>query len=139
MPIEIKTPKTTLAPDSEKRVARHLDGLERRLVNFSNAEVDVTIRDRATERRYTADIHLRPGVDSTDLISHQQGETAEQAVRLAVEDIERQLERYISTLRGEAAYGTPSRREPKDLRPDRSTIDEDDYDAPPDVDLPAQD
>jgi ribosome-associated translation inhibitor RaiA len=131
MPIDLKTPKTTLSPDSEKRIARHLERLERRLVNFNNAEVDVTVRDRATERRYTADIHLRPGVDSTDLICHEQGDTPEQAVRLAAEDIERQLERYISTLRGEPAYGTPSRREPRELRPDHAILDEDDYDAPP--------
>jgi hypothetical protein len=51
------------------------------------------------------------------LVSHQSGESAEHATRLAVEDAQRQLERYIATLRGEAAYGTPSRREPRDLRP----------------------
>jgi ribosome-associated translation inhibitor RaiA len=132
MPIELKTPKTTLSSDSERRISRHLERLERRLVNFNSAEVAVTVKDRATERRYTADVHLRPGVDSTDLISHQQGDSPEQAVRQAVEDIERQLERYIATLRGEAAFGTPSRREPRETRPVNAAAvpDDDDYDAP---------
>jgi hypothetical protein len=88
-------------------------------------------------------VHL--GVDGAELVSHQSGETAEQAARLAVEDVERQLERYAATLRGEPAYHTPSRREPRDLRPgaqpgepdetepteESDRGDEDDYDAPP--------
>ena len=73
------------------------------------------------------------------MVSHNSGETAEQAARLAIEDVERQLERYMATLRGEPAFGTPSRREPRDLRPgtqadETDTGDEDDYDAPPESD-----
>ena len=138
MPVEFHTPKTHLSPDSEKRIQRHIAGLERRLVNFQNPLINVTIRDRATERRHTADVRVQLGVDGTDLVSHNSGETAEQAARLAIEDVERQLERYVATLRGEPAFGTPSRREPRDLRPgiqveESDSGDEDDYDALPDL------
>ena len=117
MPVELHTPKTELSQDSEKRIQRHIAGLERRLVNFPTALISLTIRDRTTERRHTVDLRVNLGVDGDVLVSHQSGESAEHATRLAVEDAQRQLERYIATLRGEAAYGTPSRREPRDLRP----------------------
>ena len=126
MPVELNTPKTHLTPDSEKRIQRHIAGLERRLVNFHNPLVTITIRDRPTERRHTADVRVQLGVDGVDLVSHNGGETAEQAVRQAIEDVQRQLERYVSTLRGEPAYGTPSRREPRDLRPGTQPEDLDD-------------
>jgi len=117
MPVELHTPKTELSQDSEKRIQRHVAGLERRLVNFPTALISLTVRDRATERRHTVDLRVNLGVDGDVLVSHQSGDSAEHATRLAVEDVERQLERYVSGLRGEAAYGTPSRREPRDLRP----------------------
>jgi ribosome-associated translation inhibitor RaiA len=117
MPTELHTPKTELSQDSEKRIQRHIAGLERRLVNFPTALISLTVRDRSTERRHTVDLRVTPGVDGDVLVSHQSGESAEHATRLAVEDVERQLERYVATLRGEHAYGTPSRREPRDLRP----------------------
>ena len=50
MPVELNTPKTHLSPDSEKRIQRHIAGLERRLVNFQNPLITITIRDRSTER-----------------------------------------------------------------------------------------
>ena len=144
MPVELNTPRTELSPDSEKRIQRHIAGLERRLVKFQNPQITITIRDRPTERRHTADVRVQLGVDGVELVSHHGGEAAEHAARLAIEDIERQLERYVATLRGEPAYGTPSRREPRDLRPgvqpepfaDDETDeiaypDEDDDDAPP--------
>ena len=117
MPVELHTPKTELSQDSEKRIQRHVAGLERRLVNFPTALISLTIRDRTTERRHTVDLRVNLGVDGDVLVSHQSGESAEHATRLAVEDAQRQLERYIATLRGKHAYGTPSRREPRDLRP----------------------
>ena len=117
MPVELHTPKTELSQDSEKRIQRHIAGLERRLVNFPTALISLTVRDRTTERRHTVDLRVNLGVDGDVLVSHQSGESAEHATRLAVEDVQRQLERYVSGLRGEAAYGTPSRREPRDLRP----------------------
>ena len=150
MPVELNTPKTQLSPDSEKRIRRHVAGLERRLVKFANPLITITIKDRVTERRHTADIRVQLGVDGVELVSHNDGESAEHATRLAIEDVERQLERYMSTLRGEATYGTPSRREPRDLRPgvqavepeddeegeeneESDSADEDDYDAPPEL------
>jgi ribosome-associated translation inhibitor RaiA len=129
MPVELHTPRTRLSPDSEKRIQRHIAGLERRLVNFANPLISITIKDRVTERRHTADIRLQLGVDGVELLSHNEGESAEHAARLAIEDIERQLERYMSTLRGEATYGTPSRREPRDLRPGTQAAEPEDEEA----------
>jgi ribosome-associated translation inhibitor RaiA len=117
MPVELHTPKTELSEDSEKRIQRHIAGLERRLVNFPTALISLTVRDRSTERRHTVDLRVTLGVEGDVLVSHQSGESAEHATRLAVEDVERQLERYVATLRGKHAFGTPSRREPRDLRP----------------------
>ena len=117
MPFEIHTPKTELSRDAEHRIERHLAGLERRLVKFKNPQGRLTIKDRPTERRHTADLVLELGVDGVQLVSHDAGESAEHAARLAIEDVERQLERYVANLRGEPAFHEPSRREPKELRP----------------------
>jgi len=146
MPVELNTPRTQLSPDSEKRIQRHIAGLERRLVKFANPLITITIKDRVTERRHTADVRVQLGVDGVELVSHNEGESAEHAARLAIEDVQRQLERHVSTLRGESSFGPPSRREPRDLRPgtqvteleDEETeesdlSDEDDYDVPPDL------
>ena len=133
MPFEIHTPKTDLSPDAEHRIQRHIAGLERRLGKFKNPQGRLTIKDRPTERRHTADLVLELGVDGVQLVSHDAGESAEHAARLAIEDVERQLERYVATLRGEPAFHEPSRREPKELRPATNHADEDDHDAPPDL------
>lgn len=136
MPTQILTPKTHLSAQSEQRIQRHIDRLERRLTKFRNHDVTLTIRDKSTERRFTADAVVALGVDGVELVSHNSGETAEQAARLAFEEIERQLERYVATLRGEPSFGTPSRREPRDLRPAVSSAgEEDEFEAPPDIDL----
>jgi ribosome-associated translation inhibitor RaiA len=124
MPVELNTPRTQLGPDSEKRIQRHIAGLERRLVNFANPLISITIKDRAKERRHTADVRVQLGVDGVELVSHNSGESAEHAARLAIEDVQRQLERYVANLRGEPSYGTPSRREPRDLRPGTQQIEE---------------
>ena len=131
MATELLTPKTHLSPESARRIQRHLDALEKRLTKFHNHDVKLTIKDKSTERRFTADALVSLGVDGVELISHNQGETAEMAARVAIEDIERQLERHMANLRGEPSFGTPSRREPKDLRPGTQPADDDDYDAPP--------
>ena len=125
MPVELHTPKTELSEDSEKRIQRHIAGLERRLVNFPTALISLTVRDRSTERRHTVDLRVTLGVDGDVLVSHQSGESAEHATRLAVEVAQRQLERYVATLRGKHAFGTPSRREPRDLRPGTQPAEED--------------
>lgn len=144
MPVELNTPGTQLSPDSAKRIQRHIAGLERRLVKFANPLITITVKDRTTERRHTADVRVNLGVDGVELVSHNEGASAEQAARLAIEDVQRQLERYVANLRGKPAFGTPSRREPRDLRPgtqvaeidegeESDLSDADDYDAPPDL------
>jgi ribosome-associated translation inhibitor RaiA len=135
MPFEIHSPKTVLSPDAEHRIRRHIAGLERRLVNFHNPQGRLTVKDRPTERRHTADLVLELGVDGVELVSHHAGESAEHAARLAIEDVERQLERYVSTLRGEATFGTPSRREPKAQRPSAGPTEDDDLEELTGIDV----
>jgi hypothetical protein len=65
------------------------------------------------------DLRLELGPLGSHLISHQAAETADRAVRLAVEDVERQLERQLAVQRGEPSFGVPSRREPTSLRPSK--------------------
>ncbi len=135
MPFEIHTPKTELSPDAEHRIQRHIAGLERRLVKFKNPRGRLTIKNRPTERRHTADLVLELGVDGVELVSHDAGESAEHAARLAIEDVERQLERYVSNLRGEPAFHEPSRREPKELRPSNHADEDDDIEELTALDL----
>ena len=135
MPFEIHSPKTNLSPDAEHRIQRHIAGLERRLVKFKNPQGRLTVRDRPTERRHTADLLLELGVDGVELVSHHAGESAEHAARLAIEDVERQLERYVSTLRGEPSFHEPSRREPRDLRPAIVPDEDDDLEELTGIDL----
>jgi ribosome-associated translation inhibitor RaiA len=138
MATELLTPRTMLSDDTRRRIRRHLDGIERRLTKFHNHDLTLTVKERPTERRFTADALLALGVDGVELVGHTAAETPEAAARSAIEDIERQLERYVATLRGEASFGTPSRREPRDLRPGTqpADLDEDDYDAPAELAAP---
>jgi hypothetical protein len=63
------------------------------------------------------DLRVQLGPLGAHLVSHQRAGTTAHAVRLAVEDVERQLERRHADQRGEASFGVPSRREPAALRP----------------------
>ncbi|HEY8445707.1 MAG TPA: HPF/RaiA family ribosome-associated protein [Thermomicrobiales bacterium] len=106
----------TLSSAEDKQLRRHLQRLERRLQRFQEPRVSVTIKEFPPEGKVTVDFRLIPAPRERELISHQAGQNAGQAVRLAVEDIERQLERWFAKMRGEPAYGVPSRREPEELR-----------------------
>ena len=50
-------------------------------------------------------------------VENRAAETADRAAFLAVKDMERQMERELSAMRGEHTYGVPSRRLPEELRP----------------------
>ena len=69
------------------------------------------------QRRVTADLRVQLGPLAAHLISHQAAESADLAARLAVEDVERQLERRLAKQRGQPTYSVPSRRLPEALRP----------------------
>ena len=69
------------------------------------------------QRQCEVDLRLQLGPLGPHLVSHQTAETVEAAVRQAVSDIERQLERRLARQRGEPAYGVPSRSLPRQTRP----------------------
>lgn len=106
-----------LKPDVQDRFEHMLARLERRLSHFSEPKAVVRLREEGTPTVTTVDLRIELGSHSGELISHQSAPTADHSMRLAMEDVERQLERRLSSQRGEATYGVPSRREPKSERP----------------------
>jgi hypothetical protein len=107
---------TALTPVEERRIEHDLAGLERRLVRYPAASATLVLRTRQAPRQVEADlqVYLTPG--GPHLISHQWATTADQAVALASNDVLRGYERYRATVRHEASYGVPSRREPREHR-----------------------
>ena len=106
-----------LTEEERRRVDHHLAGLEKRLVKHPDPKAVLRLTAYAGPRRIEADLRLQVGPLGHHLISHQHAETPDQATRLAVADVERQLERQHAVQRGEPSYGVPSRRLPKHLRP----------------------
>lgn len=104
-------------PAEEKRITHQLDVLERRLPHEPEPLADLVVAFNTGQRRFTADLRLQLNPLGTQLVSHQSAETADRAVRLAVDDLKRQLERHHAQQRGESSYGVPSRRLPRSLRP----------------------
>jgi ribosome-associated translation inhibitor RaiA len=106
-----------LTEAEERRIIKRLQALERRLINRPEPLATLILRQHGAQRQVEANLRVRLGPLGPHLMSHQAAETADRAVRLAVEQVERQLERRQATQRGEPAYGVPSRRLPAALRP----------------------
>ncbi len=107
----------TLTDAQERRIRRHLGALEHRLEKRPEATALLALEEHRARRQVEADLHVRLGPLGPSLVSHQAAETADRAARLAVEDVQRQLERQVARQRGEPTFGVPSRREPARLRP----------------------
>ena len=134
MPMEVQLHKRgiTLTRLEEERIQRHTRSLEKRVEKFPNPRLELAIEDQAPHRGVRVDLRLALGPLGGHLISHQEGQGADVAVKAAINDVKRQLERRLSNQRGESSYGVPSRRLPSDLRPSpmESTgeVDEDEVD-----------
>lgn len=113
----LATHDVVLSPTEQKRIRRYLGALERRLEHHPEPSATLMLKGHAAARRVTVDLRVQLGPLGEHLVSHQAAESATQAVRLAVEDIERQLDRRHASERGEPTYGVPSRRLPETLRP----------------------
>ncbi len=113
----LKTVGFTLGEAERRGVEHQLEALERRLTNHPDPKAGLVLTKHAGQRRIEANFSVQVGPLGHHLISHQGAETAEHAVRLAVKDIERQLERRLATQRGDPTFGVPSRRLPRELRP----------------------
>jgi ribosome-associated translation inhibitor RaiA len=107
----------------QKRIDRSLDSLKKRLTHFANPSIELAIEKAELAGSVDATLRVVLGVRDTVLRSKQTSRTADHAVKLACDDIKRQLERTVSDLRGTATYGTPSRRNPEHLRPANQTDD----------------
>jgi hypothetical protein len=94
-----------------------LRGLERRLVHRSEPIAELVLKQHLGPRQVEANLQVLLGSLGPQLIGHQLAKTAGHAVRLAVEDVERQLERRQATQRGELTFAVPSRRLPRQTRP----------------------
>jgi ribosome-associated translation inhibitor RaiA len=105
----------------QKRIDRSLDSLAKRLTNFSNPSVDLTLEKAKLAGSVDATLRVVLGVRDIVLRSTETSRPADHAVKLACDDIKRQLERTVSDLRGSPSYGIPSRRDPEHLRPANQT------------------
>jgi ribosome-associated translation inhibitor RaiA len=103
-----------------RRIRRKLETLGRRLTHHPKPIAEVVLKARPARRQVEAKVRVRLGPLGGHLVSSQAAETADCAVRLAMEDLERQLDRRLAGQRGEPTYGVPSRRLPKQLRPSRA-------------------
>jgi ribosome-associated translation inhibitor RaiA len=107
----------------QKRIDRSLDGIGKRLANFTNPSIDLTLASSQQPGSIDANLRVVLGVRDTTLRSSETSRTADHAVKLACDDIKRQLEKTVAELRGADTYGTPSRRNPEHLRPANQTDD----------------
>jgi ribosome-associated translation inhibitor RaiA len=119
--IQIHRGSLDLSTNREERVMRHLQSLERRLGRFPDPVATLRFTDHPARREVEVDLRLELVPKGTHILSHQTAETADHAVRLAVEDVERQLEKQLASMRGEESWGVPSRREPESDRPNPPT------------------
>jgi ribosome-associated translation inhibitor RaiA len=115
----IRTHGFRLSAIDEGRIEHHLNRLERRLVHHPEPSAMLVLTQHRSQRQIEVDLRIELGPLGSHLISHQGAETVDRAVRLAVEDVERQLERHHAQQSGEPTFGVPSRRLPRSLRPAR--------------------
>ncbi len=109
----------------QKRIDHSLEAIGKRLANFSNPSIDLTLAN--SKEAGSIDATLRVGLGVRDIIlrSTDTSRTADHAVKLACDDIKKQLEKAVAELRGADTYGIPSRRIPEHLRPAKQTNDTD--------------
>jgi ribosome-associated translation inhibitor RaiA len=93
-----------------KRIEHQVEGLARRVKHYPDPRLHAVLERHVQQRRVTAEFRLQLGPLGPSLMSHQAAETADRAAKLAIDDLERQLERHLARQRGEASYGVPSRR-----------------------------
>lgn len=116
--IQIDRGNAWLTEAARRRIRRRLGHLERRLAHHPDPVASLTLTEHFAERQVEVDVRVALGPHGRHLVSHQRAENADLAVRLAVDDVERQLERTHARMRREHTYGVPSRRFPPHVGPD---------------------
>ena len=107
----------------QKRIDHSLESIGKRLANFTNPSIDLTLAKATQAGSVDATLRVVLGVRDTTLRSTETSRTVDHAVKLACDDVKKQLEKTVAELRGEETYGTPSRRNPDHLRPANQTDD----------------
>jgi hypothetical protein len=109
----IRTGQHTLTPVQERRISRHMATLERLLVHEGESLAEVVVSDHPDHRQVQVHLRVQLGRSGWSVLSTTNATTADAAVRLAVGDVRRQLEKHLAVRRGEPSFGVPSRREPR--------------------------
>ena len=120
-----------LTAAQDQRVRRHLTALERRLAHRPEPIAVLAFSGRSGQREVVASLRVQLGPLGPTLASSQAAQTPDRAAHLAIQAIERQLERLVAGQRGEPSYGVPSRRRPG-LASDRTEIAPSEASVPPD-------
>ncbi|CAN5653641.1 hypothetical protein BH23CHL5_BH23CHL5_26150 [soil metagenome] len=116
MEVQLHHRGVTLSSLEEERIQRHVRSLDRRVAKFPSPRLEMAITNEASPRGVRVDLRLALGPLGGHLVSHQEGPSSDVAVKAAVGDVKRQLERRLANQRGEPSFGVPSRREPSALR-----------------------
>jgi hypothetical protein len=94
----------------EQRVRHHLAALSRRLERRPEPIAVLSFSGPNGQREIQASLRVQLGPLGPTLTSSQAATTPDRAAHLAIQAVERQLERLVSGQRGEPSYGVPSRR-----------------------------
>lgn len=94
----------------EQRVQHHLTALERRLLHRPDPIAVLSFSACDRHHEVVASLRLQLGPLGPTLTSEQTSQTPDRAAHLAIQAVERQLERLLAGQRGEPSYGVPSRR-----------------------------
>lgn len=94
----------------ERRVRHHLSSLGRRLVHRPEPIAVLSFAGPNGQREIEARLRVQLGPLGPTLTSSQAAPTPDRAAHLAIQAVERQLERLVAGQRGEPSYGVPSRR-----------------------------
>jgi ribosome-associated translation inhibitor RaiA len=100
----------SLNTNQEQRVRRQLTTLGRRLVHRPEPAAVLSFSGPNGQREIEASLRVQLGPLGPTLTSSQTAQTPDRAAHLAIQAIERQLERLVAGQRGESSYGVPSRR-----------------------------
>ncbi|MFN8632664.1 MAG: HPF/RaiA family ribosome-associated protein [Chloroflexota bacterium] len=94
----------------EARVRHHLTGLGKRLENRPEPIATLAFAGPNGKNEILVNLRVQLGPLGPTLTSSSAAPTPDRAAHLAIQAVERQLEKLVARQRGEPTYGVPSRR-----------------------------
>lgn len=94
----LSTGTVPLTEIDRRRITRQMRKLEQRLVHHPSPIVSLALSRHPQRRQVDVSLRVQVGPLGLHLVSHQHSRIATHAVRLAIEDVERQLERLHASL-----------------------------------------